>query len=66
MKSKKGNFKMKIYYRMNKMFGYIIPETQLKEDALDQGYEDILDPRSAEYDNFNLHYKKLNDYEIVE
>ena len=66
MKSKKGNFKMKIYYWMNKMFGYIIPETQLKEDALDQGYEDILDPCSVEYGNFNLHYKKLNDYEIIE
>jgi len=57
---------MKIYYWMNKMFGYIIPETQLKEDAFDQGYEDILDPCSADYGNFNLHYEKLNDYEIVE
>ncbi len=57
---------MKIYYWMSKMFGYIIPETQLKEDALDQGYEDILDPCSVEYGNFNLHYKKLDDYEIVE
>ena len=57
---------MKNYYWMNKMFDYIIPETQLKKDALDQGYEDILDPCSVEYGNFNLHYKKLNDYEIVE
>ena len=57
---------MKIYYWMNKMFGYIIPETQLKEDALDQEYEDILDPCSVEYGNFNLHYEKLNDYKIVE
>jgi len=57
---------MKIYYWINKMFGYIIPETQLKEDVLDQGYEDILDPCSVKYGNFNLHYEKLNDYEIVE
>ena len=56
---------MKIYYWINKMFGYIIPETQLKEDALDQGYEDILDPCSVEYGNFNLYYEKLNDYKII-
>lgn len=56
---------MKNYYWMNRMFGYIILETQLKEDALDQGYEDILDPLSVEYGNFNLHYKKLDDYEII-
>ncbi len=49
---------MKQYYWMNKEHGYIIPESQLKEDAFDQGYEDILDPLSVEYGNFNLHYEK--------
>lgn len=51
---------MKQYYWMNKEHGYIIPESQLKEDAFDQGYEDILDPLSVEHGNFNLHYEKTN------
>lgn len=51
---------MKNYYWMNKEFGYIVPETDLYADALDQGYEDILDPCSVEYGNWSLHYAKTN------
>ena len=59
-KDRKGNFKMKIYYWMHKEFGYIIPETDLAKDAEEMGYDDIIDPCSVEYGNFNLYYEKTN------
>lgn len=55
----KGNFKMKNDYWINKEYGYIIPETELYKDAVEMEYDDITDPTSVEYLNFNLYYKKL-------
>lgn len=49
---------MKQYYWMHKEYGYIIPETELYTDADNMGYDDITDPLSVEYGNFNLYYCK--------
>lgn len=49
---------MKQYYWMHKEYGYIIPENELYIDAGNMGYDDITDPLSVEYRNFNLHYCK--------
>lgn len=43
-------------YWMNKEHGYIVPETELFSDAEEMEYDDITDPTSVEYRNFNLHY----------
>lgn len=51
---------MKIYYWMHKENGYLIPETQLFSDAIENEYDDITDPCSVEYRNFNLYYEKTN------
>ena len=51
---------MKTYYWMHKEFGYIIPETDLAKDAEEMGYDDVIDPCSVEYGNFNLYYEKTN------
>lgn len=51
---------MKEYYWMNKEEGYIIPESFLSTDADLSGYDDITDPCSVEYGNYNLHYEKTN------
>lgn len=56
---------MKIYYWMHKEYGHIVPETELMQDAYELQLDDITDPTSVEYGNFNLYYEKLNDYEIV-
>lgn len=56
---------MKNYYWMHKEYGHIIPETELMQDAIELELDDITDPTSVEYGNFNLYYTKLNDYEIV-
>lgn len=45
-------------YWMHKEHGYLIPEHMLYEDADAMGYEDITDPLSVEYRNFNLYYCK--------
>lgn len=49
---------MKQYYWMHKEYGYIIPESELYADADNMGYDDITDPLSVEYNNFNLYYCK--------
>ena len=51
---------MKENYWMNKEHGYLVPETELFEDAVDMEYDDITDPTSVEYRNFNLYYVKTN------
>lgn len=51
---------MKTYYWMHKEWGYIIPETDLYDDAIINDYDDITDPCSVEYRNFNLYYQKTN------
>lgn len=49
---------MKEYYWMHKEDGYIIPESQLMEDAFLNEYDDITDPCSVEYGNYSLYYVK--------
>ena len=51
---------MKQYYWMHKEHGYLVPETKLALDADIMGYDDITDPCSVEYGNFNLYYKKTD------
>ena len=51
---------MKQYYWMHKQHGYLIPESTLFEDAEAMGYDDITDPCSCEYRNFNLYYVKTH------
>lgn len=51
---------MKNYYWMHKEFGHIVPETELFADAESLGYDDVTDPCSVEYGNFNLYYQKTN------
>ena len=51
---------MKQYYWMHKEYGYIIPENELYNDAIAMEYDDITDPTSVEYRNFNLYYVKTN------
>lgn len=46
------------YYWMHKEYGHIIPETKLLIDAEELGYDDITDPCSVEYLNFELYYEK--------
>ncbi len=51
---------MKEYYWMNKEHGYIVPESALYSDAEEMEYDDVTDPTSVEYLNFNLYYTKTN------
>lgn len=51
---------MKQYYWMHKEYGYLIPENELYNDAVAMEYDDITDPTSVEYRNFNLYYLKTN------
>ena len=51
---------MKQYYWMHKEHGYLIPESELYNDAVAMEYDDITDPTSVEYRNFNLYYVKTN------
>lgn len=48
------------FYWMHKEYGYLVPETDLFTDAEEMGYDDIVDPCSCEYMNFNLYYAKTN------
>ena len=48
---------MKEYYWINKEHGYLVPDSCLYIDAEEMGYEDILDPTSVEYDNFDIYYE---------
>lgn len=49
---------MKEMYWMHKEYGYLIPESKLMEDAQELELDDITDPCSVEYGNFNLYYEK--------
>lgn len=51
---------MKNYYWMHREYGYLVPETDLYKDAEEMGYDDITDPTSCEYLNFNIRYVKTN------
>lgn len=44
-------------YWESKENGYLVPETELWKDAEEMGYDDITDPTSCEYGNFNLYYQ---------
>ena len=46
------------YYWMHREYGYLIPESELYTDAEEREYDDITDPTSVEYRNFNLYYEK--------
>lgn len=60
-RNERGTKAMKtIYYWMHKEYGYIIPEDRIMEDAMLSEYDDITDPTSCEYMNFNLYYTKTN------
>lgn len=48
------------YYWMNKMYGHLVEESKLYEDAEEFGYDDVIDPCSVEYGNWSLHYAKTN------
>lgn len=51
---------MKKYYWMHKEYGHLVLEIDLWKDAEELGYDDITDPCSCEYGNFNLYYEKTN------
>ena len=51
---------METYYWIHKEYGHLVPETELYKDAEELGYDDITDPCSVEYGNFNLYYEKTN------
>ena len=44
------------HYWMHKEHGYLVPESKLYEDAETMGYDDITDPTSVEYLNYELYY----------
>lgn len=46
------------YYYMNKEHGHLLTESELYDDAVECGYDDIIDPCSVEYGNYSLHYSK--------
>lgn len=43
-------------YYMNKECGNLVTEEELYLDAMENGYDDIIDPCSCEYGNYSLHY----------
>lgn len=47
-------------YWMHKEFGYLLTADELFADAEAMGYDDITDPCSAEYGNYNLYYQRTN------
>ena len=47
-----------MYYWMHKEYGYLVTEQELFNDAETMGYEDVTDPTSVEYLNYNLYYVK--------
>lgn len=49
---------MEEYYWQHKEYGHIVSESQLMEDADSLELDDITDPTSVEYRNFNLYYMK--------
>ena len=55
---------MNNYYYMNKEHGYLVRREELFTDAMENEYDDILDPCSVEYGNYSLHYS-LTNYLVV-
>ena len=45
-------------YWMHKEYGHLVPENELMKDAQELELDDITDPCSIEYGNFNLYYEK--------
>ena len=56
-KDKICNLEVESMYWASKENGYLVPETELWKDAEEMGYDDITDPTSCEYGNFNLYYQ---------
>lgn len=52
-----------MYYYMNKEHGYLVTDTELWNDAEENGYDDMCDPCSCEYGNWQLHYE-LTQYRV--
>jgi hypothetical protein len=52
--------KMSNYYYMNKEHGYLVRREELFTDAMENEYDDILDPCSVEYGNYSIHYSLTN------
>lgn len=50
------------FYYMNKEHGYLVPGYELHKDAIEMEYDDITDPTSVEYGNYELHYTKTFMY----
>ncbi len=48
------------YYYMNKEYGHLLTARELYNDAVECGYDDIIDPTSVEYLNYSLHYSLTN------
>lgn len=48
------------HYWMHKEYGHLIPEDKLYEDAEELGYDDVTDPTSVEYLNYELYYCRTN------
>ena len=44
------------YYYINKEHGYLVKKENLFTDAIENMYDDITDPTSVEYGNYELHY----------
>ena len=49
---------MEKYYWMHKEYGHLVPENELMQDAIELELDDITDPTSVEYRNYNLYYTK--------
>lgn len=48
------------YYYINKELGYLVKKEDLFTDAMENEYDDIIDPTSVEYGNYSLHYSLTN------
>jgi hypothetical protein len=57
---RKDGRNMKEYFWMHKENGYLVRESGLFDDAMLNGYDDVTDPCSVEYGNYELYYEKTN------
>jgi len=48
------------YYYMNRECGNLVTAAELWQEAEELGYDDITDPCSCEYGNWELHYSLTN------
>ena len=60
MPSKERKLKIMKYYFINKELGYLVKKEDLFTDAMENEYDDIIDPTSVEYGNYSLHYSLTN------